>query len=227
MVDSPLEYRSSSVSVVVQSQDGTLVGGDTLFAGHWPSDPSVRIYENDPLLGILFDHALSDTYAITGAEDNLYAAPFALPTSSGAPLLQWFLNGDAAQTGDSITLRPTGSGKEPHHSRWLRRLANQQKRMKNFRLASAPRRARLIRLMKKIIFLSALFFFAITPHVLAAGFTALAPIPGLTSGTMAVVDSTTLATFFNNLYKYLVGLAAVLAVIEIIWRFMKSRQRIQ
>ena len=108
MVDSPLEYRSSSVSVVVQSQDGTLVGGDTLSLT--ASDPSVRIYENDPLLGILFDHALSDTYAITGAEDNLYAAPFALPTSSGAPLLQWFLNGDAAQTGDSITLRPTGSG---------------------------------------------------------------------------------------------------------------------
>ena len=72
--------------------------------------------------------------------------------------------------------------------------------------------------MKKIIFLSALFFFAITPHVLAAGFTALAPIPGLTdTSNTAVVNSASLATFFNNLYKYLVGLAAILAVIEIIW----------
>ena len=46
------------------------------------------------------------------------------------------------------------------------------------------------------------------------GFTPLAPIPGLTQG--AVANSTGLAAFLNNLYKYLVGLAATLAVIEII-----------
>ncbi|HVB20139.1 MAG TPA: pilin [Candidatus Paceibacterota bacterium] len=50
------------------------------------------------------------------------------------------------------------------------------------------------------------------------GFTALAPIPGLTgTSTTAVVNSATLANFFNNLYKYLIGMAAALAVIEIIW----------
>ncbi len=108
VVASPLEYRSSTVSVVVQSQDGTLVGGDTLSLN--PSEPSVQIYENDPLLGILFGNALSGNYAINGAEDTLYAAPFSFPTSNGAPLLQWFLNGGLAQTGNSITLRPTGSG---------------------------------------------------------------------------------------------------------------------
>jgi hypothetical protein len=108
MVDSPLEYRSSDVSVTVQSQDGSLVGGDSLSLT--ASEPTVRIYENDPLLGILFDHALSGDYTINNAEDTLYAAPFSMPTSSGAPLLQWFLNGDLAQTGSSITLRPTGNG---------------------------------------------------------------------------------------------------------------------
>jgi hypothetical protein len=108
MVDSPLEYRSSNVSVVVQSQDGSLVGGDSLALT--ASEPTVRVYENDPLLGILFDHALSGDYTINAAEDTLYAAPFSMPTSLGAPLLQWFLNGDLAQTGDSVTLRPTGSG---------------------------------------------------------------------------------------------------------------------
>jgi hypothetical protein len=108
IVDSPLEYRSSDVSVVVQSQDGSLVGGDSLSLA--PSEPTVRVYEDDPLLGILFDHALSDNYTISGAEDTLYAAPFSLPTSLGALLLQWFLNGDLAQTGNSVTLRPTGSG---------------------------------------------------------------------------------------------------------------------
>lgn len=52
----------------------------------------------------------------------------------------------------------------------------------------------------------------------AAGFTALAPIPGLTDNISgSVVDSASLANFLNSLYKYLIGLAAVLAVVEIIW----------
>ncbi|HUY05445.1 MAG TPA: pilin [Candidatus Paceibacterota bacterium] len=50
------------------------------------------------------------------------------------------------------------------------------------------------------------------------GFTALAPIPGLTSSEVtSAINATSLANFFNNLYKYLIGLAATLAVIEIIW----------
>ncbi len=61
----------------------------------------------------------------------------------------------------------------------------------------------------------------VTPQVLpspSSGFTALAPIPGLTdTSNTAVVNSTSLANFFNNLYKYVIGLAAVLAVIMIIW----------
>lgn len=69
-----------------------------------------------------------------------------------------------------------------------------------------------------------LFFFA--PLVVAAqtgssaqGFVPLAPIPGLTdTGTTgSVIGSDSLANFFNNLYKYLIGIAATLAVIEIIW----------
>lgn len=53
----------------------------------------------------------------------------------------------------------------------------------------------------------------------SSGFTALAPIPGLTDPTSAtsVINSQSLANFFNNLYKYLIGLAATLAVIMIIW----------
>lgn len=47
------------------------------------------------------------------------------------------------------------------------------------------------------------------------GYVPIAPIPGLTQG--AVANSQGLADFLNNLYKYLVGLAATLAVILIIW----------
>jgi hypothetical protein len=46
------------------------------------------------------------------------------------------------------------------------------------------------------------------------GFTPLAPIPGLTQG--GVADSAGIANFLNNLYKYLIGIAAILAVIQII-----------
>ncbi|MDP2655231.1 MAG: hypothetical protein Q8P17_01585 [bacterium] len=108
IVASPLQYRARDVSVAVTSQDGSLVGGALLSLS--PIEPSVRIYENDPLLGILYDHVLSDSYSITGTESTLFAAPFSLPTTIGAPFVQWFLNGSVAQTGNSITLRPTGSG---------------------------------------------------------------------------------------------------------------------
>jgi len=108
IVASPLQYRNRAVSVVIQSQMGTLVGGASLSLA--PQEPSVRIYENDPLLGIRFEHALSTTYAITSTEASLYAAPFSFSLNNGAPLLQWFLNGAAAQTGTLITLRPSGSG---------------------------------------------------------------------------------------------------------------------
>ncbi len=108
LVASPLQYRSRSVSVVVQSPRGSLAGGDSLTLT--PAEPTVRLYRNDPLLGIRFDHALSGDYAITGSEASLYATPFSFPLLGGAPALQWFLNGAAAQTGPSITLRPAGSG---------------------------------------------------------------------------------------------------------------------
>ncbi|OGG40833.1 hypothetical protein A2118_01540 [Candidatus Kaiserbacteria bacterium GWA2_50_9] len=49
------------------------------------------------------------------------------------------------------------------------------------------------------------------------GFTALAPIPGLTDNATSVLNSNNFASFFNNLYKYCIGLAAALAVIMIIW----------
>ncbi|MDE1919244.1 MAG: hypothetical protein KGH56_00940 [Patescibacteria group bacterium] len=108
MVASPLQYRERMVSVAVTSQDGGLVGGASFPLSS--EAPSVRIYESDPLLGVRFDHAISGQYTITGAEATLFAVPFSLPTTLGAPVVQWFLNGSPAQTGSSVTLRPSGSG---------------------------------------------------------------------------------------------------------------------
>lgn len=73
--------------------------------------------------------------------------------------------------------------------------------------------------MKKYIFVTIVAASFVLPAlVLAQGFVPLAPITGLTDPTTAdsVAKSNNLAIFFNNLYKYLIGLAAALAVIEII-----------
>ncbi len=48
-----------------------------------------------------------------------------------------------------------------------------------------------------------------------AGFVPLAPIPGLTQGVVA--NSSGLVQFLQNLYKYLIGVAVVLAIIMITW----------
>lgn len=59
-------------------------------------------------------------------------------------------------------------------------------------------------------------FIGFAPHVFAAtgDFIPLAGIPGLTKDVS--IDAG-FAGFFNNLYKFLVGFATILAVIEIIW----------
>lgn len=69
--------------------------------------------------------------------------------------------------------------------------------------------------MKIIFLLLGLLIAGFAPHAFAQGFVPLAPIPDLTQGVVA--NSAGLASFFNNLYKYLIGLAAALAVIMIIW----------
>ncbi len=104
----PLPYRSEEVSVVVQTRDGSVMSGDTLVVSS--QTPMVRIYASDPLLGVVFDHALSGSYAIMGAEANFFAAPYSFSLAHGAPTVRWFLNGTAAQTGQEITLRPEGDG---------------------------------------------------------------------------------------------------------------------
>ena len=53
------------------------------------------------------------------------------------------------------------------------------------------------------------------PTGATSAFVPIAPIPGLTQGVTA--NQTGLANFFNNLYKYAIGLAAELAVIMIVW----------
>jgi hypothetical protein len=104
----PLQYRTSSVEVSVASQDGAITGGATLALS--PATPTLRLYADDPLEGILFDHALGGSLAVTGSEAALAAVPYSFAVDQGAPSINWFLDGAAVESGTVITLRPTGKG---------------------------------------------------------------------------------------------------------------------
>lgn len=108
IVSAPLQYRNRTVSLAVRSQDGTLFGGDSVSFG--TTDPIVRVYENNALMGIRFERSLAGDQHIAGSEVSLYAAPFGFPLANGNPTIEWFLNGVSAQLGNLITLRPTGDG---------------------------------------------------------------------------------------------------------------------
>lgn len=100
----PVRYRDADVTVTVTTRDGTLVAETTQAVV--PTDPVMRIYRNDPLLGPLFEHALSGTYRLPGAEDTLRMIPYFF---SGTPTLAWTLNGNPAGGDDDLTLRATGN----------------------------------------------------------------------------------------------------------------------
>jgi Type IV secretion system pilin len=80
---------------------------------------------------------------------------------------------------------------------------------------------------KTLLFIALTIAISVPLFVSAQGFIPLAPIPGLTDETTAnkvigstangIISSGSFADFFNNLYKFLLGLAIALAIIEIIW----------
>jgi hypothetical protein len=71
--------------------------------------------------------------------------------------------------------------------------------------------------VKKYFFLSfILCSLVVAHHAMAQGFVPLAPIPGLTGEGDVSATTQGLPTFFNNLYKFLIGIAAVAAVFQII-----------
>ena len=108
IIESPLEFRSTDVSVTVQTRDGSISGSDSVTLA--PQNPTVRIYQDDPLLGAIFDTALSGNFSIAGSEATFIAVPYSFALTNGLTNLQWFVNGSASQAGNAITLRPSGNG---------------------------------------------------------------------------------------------------------------------
>ena len=101
----PVQFRDSTITVTVSTADSSVVAQAAAYIA--PIDPVARIYQNDPLLGPLFNHALPDTIAMSDAEDTFRAVPYFF---SGIPSLVWTVNGTESQAGKDITVRSNGSG---------------------------------------------------------------------------------------------------------------------
>lgn len=101
----PVRYRDTTITLTVSSQDSSVVGQASVLIS--PRDPLIRIYENDPLLGPRYDTALPASVALNDTEATYRAVPYYFTT---APTLTWEMNGTPSQTGQDITVRPSGSG---------------------------------------------------------------------------------------------------------------------
>ncbi|HWU24578.1 MAG TPA: hypothetical protein VN086_02400 [Candidatus Paceibacterota bacterium] len=102
----PVRYRDTVVTVTVSSQDSSVVGQAAVRIS--PGDPVIRIYENDPLLGPRYETALSNTTTLADSEATYRAVPYYF---TSLPSLTWQVNGTPSQTGQDITVRPSGNGK--------------------------------------------------------------------------------------------------------------------
>jgi hypothetical protein len=102
----PVQYRNTTVTVTVSTPDQSIVGQAAVLIA--PSDPLVRIYENDPLLGPRYETALPESISLTESEATYRAVPYYFTST---PNLTWNLNGSPSQTGRDITVRPAGGGK--------------------------------------------------------------------------------------------------------------------
>lgn len=101
----PQRYRDAQISVVVTSSDGSVVAKETTLLQS--TDPVVRIYKTDPLLGTNFTHALTGTYSLTGSEESFRAVPYFF---AAIPTLSWAVGGQGSGTSDEVTVRTSGSG---------------------------------------------------------------------------------------------------------------------
>ena len=102
----PVRYRDTVVSVTVATPDQSIVGQASVLIS--PGDPVIQIYENDPLLGPRYENALTNRVTLTDSEATYRAVPYYFTTT---PTLTWQVNGTPSQTGQDITVRPSGNGK--------------------------------------------------------------------------------------------------------------------
>ncbi len=100
-----------SVKVTVTSPNGGVAN-----AGYRidPTDPQLFVYEDTPLLGVLFNNAIAGTFALHGSETTLRAYPFFFSLPFADTSFTWLLNNSVAESAggsSALTLRSeSGAG---------------------------------------------------------------------------------------------------------------------
>lgn len=101
----PVRYRSATLSLTVNTQDKSVVAASQVVIT--PTDPIVRIYRNDPLLGPMFDRAYSGVISMLDQEETFRVVPYHF---SAKPSITWLLNSVATGNLEDITVRSNGAG---------------------------------------------------------------------------------------------------------------------
>jgi hypothetical protein len=101
----PQEYRDAALTLTVSDPNSSEVAQASTDIA--PTDPITRIYFNDPLMGPLFDNALSGTVTMPDAEDTYRGVGYYF---SEVPALTWTVNGNTSGNDQDITVRATGNG---------------------------------------------------------------------------------------------------------------------
>ena len=94
--------RPFTMQVDVRSTDGVSLGSASVTIT--PRSPEIAFYENDPLLGVLYNNNLSN-YAMQGKELSVTAIPFFFNTGGEPSDLQfkWTMNGQSIATQNDPT----------------------------------------------------------------------------------------------------------------------------
>lgn len=101
----PVRFRNADITVTVTSRDSALVAeAQTRISA---TDPVVRLYRNDPLLGPNFDIALGTRYTMPDTEATFRAIGYFFAQQ---PTFSWMVNGSSGGTDKDITVRSTGAG---------------------------------------------------------------------------------------------------------------------
>lgn len=111
----PKVYRPLTVSVEVASADGSMRAEESItFSGQ---EPRILFYENDPLLGYRFEHAITDSLSLSAREVTITAFPYFFSGATrqdGALQFAWSVNDEPIENPGndrgSLTLRQTTAG---------------------------------------------------------------------------------------------------------------------
>lgn len=100
----PMRYRDAQLTVTVTSPDNSIVAQAATVIN--PTDPIIRIYKTDPLLGPDFDHALTGSYTMSSAEESFRGVAYFF---GATPTLNWSVNGQGSGGDKDVTVRTTGT----------------------------------------------------------------------------------------------------------------------